>query len=71
MSQITLQLEKLTCPSCMKKVTDTVNALSGVERTKVLFEASKARVFFAPSQITDTEIIHTIEDIGYEAQKIK
>ena len=46
MNHTTLQLEKLTCPSCMQKIIDTVNDLAGVEQTKILFDRSKARVFF-------------------------
>ena len=43
MNHTTLQLEKLTCPSCMQKIIDTVNDLAGVEQTKILFDRSKAR----------------------------
>lgn len=70
MTMTTLQLEKLTCPSCMQKITDTVNDLVGVERTKILFDASKARVFYDTSVISIEKIIQKIEDIGYTAEKI-
>lgn len=70
MTKMTLQLEKLTCPSCMKKITDTINELTGVERTKILYDVSKARVIFNQTQITETEIIQKIEEIGYTAKII-
>lgn len=69
MDQTTLQLEKLTCPSCMQKITDTVNELKGVENTKVLFDRSKARVFFDGTLISEKEIIHEIIKLGYDAKK--
>lgn len=69
MDQTTLQLEKLTCPSCMQKITDTVNELKGVENTKVLFDRSKARVFFDRALISEKEIIHEIIKLGYDAKK--
>lgn len=71
MTDITLQLEQLTCPSCMKKITDTVNDLKGVERTKVLFDSSKARVSYIEEKISERDIISKIEEIGYSAQKIQ
>ena len=71
MTNITLQLEKLTCPSCMQKITNTVNDLVGVNQTKILFDASKARVIYDEAEISTEEIIQKIEDIGYAAEKIK
>ena len=70
MTNITLQLEKLTCPSCMQKITNTVNDLVGVNQTKILFDASKARVIYDETEISTEEIIQKIEDIGYTAEKI-
>jgi len=70
MTNITLQLEKLTCPSCMKKITDSVNNLNGVDKIKILFDRNKARVVFDDGMVSEREILHTIEDIGYAAKKI-
>ena len=53
MSQLTLQLEKLTCPSCMHKIIQTLNKLKGVESTKILFDSSKARIVFTKEEITE------------------
>lgn len=70
MEKTTLALEKLTCPSCMVKITDTVNALEGVEKTKILFNSSKARIIFDQEKISEEDIIHTIVDLGYAAKKV-
>ena len=70
MNQTTLQLEKLTCPSCMQKITETVNKLTGVDNTKILFDRSKARVSFDGALISEKEIIHEIIELGYDARKI-
>lgn len=70
MNQVTLQLEKLTCPSCMQKITATINNLKGVNKMKILFNSSKARVFFNEDSISDQEIIEKIQEIGYDAEKI-
>lgn len=70
MNQTTLQLEKLTCPSCMQKITDTVNEMKGVENTKILFDRSKARVFFDEALISEREIMQEIIELGYDVTKI-
>lgn len=70
MDHTTLQLEKLTCPSCMQKITDTVNEMKGVENTKILFDRSKARVFFDEALISEREIMQEIIELGYDAKKI-
>ncbi|PRY76797.1 heavy-metal-associated domain-containing protein [Alkalibacterium olivapovliticus] len=71
MSATTLQLEKLTCPSCMQKITTTIDEMNGVERTKILFDASKARVYFDEAIVSPKEIMDKIEEIGYAAEEIK
>jgi len=71
MTPTTLQLEKLTCPSCMQKITTTVDNMDGVNRTKILFDASKARVYFDEAIVSTKEIIDKIEEIGYSAEEIK
>jgi len=70
MTTITLQLEKLTCPSCMQKITDSVNELTGIEKIKILFDRGKARVVFEDNKISEEKILHKIEEIGYSAKKI-
>ena len=70
MDHTTLQLEKLTCPSCMQKIIDTVNDLAGVEQTKILFDRSKARVFFDEALISEREIMQEIIELGYDVTKI-
>lgn len=70
MNHTTLQLEKLTCPSCMQKIIDTVNDLAGVEQTKILFNHSKARIFYNEAVISENNIIDKIVQIGYDAKSV-
>lgn len=41
MKKLTIQLETLTCPSCMQKIENATKALQGVQKesVKVLFNA--------------------------------
>lgn len=70
MERTTLELEKLTCPSCMIKISNTVNELKGVEKTNIIFHLSKARIIYDQQKITEEEIIHSIEEIGYATKKV-
>ena len=62
MQKATIQLETLTCPSCMQKIENGVKSLDGVskESLKVLFNSSKVSI---------KDIEHVIDKLGYEVLK--
>lgn len=65
MQKATIQLETLTCPSCMQKIENGVKSLEGVDKEslKVLFNSSKVRVEY------DDEIV-SIKDIESAIDKL-
>lgn len=67
MSKATLQLETLTCPSCLQKIESGVGSLDGVDKDslKVLFNASKVKVDFDEETLAVEDIEQAIEDLGY------
>lgn len=65
MKTVKLQLEPLTCPSCVKKIETTVNKLDGVEEAKVLFNSSKVKATYNEADVSVDEIKQTIEKLGY------
>lgn len=66
-----LQLDGLTCPSCMTKIENGLTGQPGVEAVKVLFNASKVKADFDDSQ-TDAETLATVVDkLGYPVKTIK
>lgn len=71
MQKATIQLETLTCPSCMKKIENGVKSLDGVskESLKVLFNLSKVRVEFDDEKVSIKDIEHAIDKLGYEVLK--
>ena len=71
MKKATLQLETLTCPSCLQKIENATKNLEGVdaESIKVLFNASKVRMNFNEELISIEEIEKTIRTLGYEVEK--
>lgn len=62
MQKATIQLETLTCPSCMKKIENGVKSLDGVDKKsiKVLFNSSKVRVEYDDEKVSikDLSLIH-------------
>src|SRR5699024_4099630 len=68
-----IQLETLSCPSCMQKIENAVKGLNGVNQDslKVLFNASKVKVDFDSETITINYNEKSIEDLGYQDNKSK
>ena len=58
MQRATIQLETLTCPSCMQKIENGVKSLEGVnkESVKVLFNSSKVRAEFDDEKVSIKDI---------------
>ena len=54
MKQATIQLDTLTCPSCVLKIESAVKNLAGVDKDslKVLFNASKVKVDFDQEKLS-------------------
>ena len=71
MQKATIQLETLTCPSCMQKIENGVKSLDGVskESLKVLFNSSKVRLEFDDEKVSIKDIEHVIDKLGYEVLK--
>ncbi|MGS0973774.1 heavy-metal-associated domain-containing protein [Candidatus Xianfuyuplasma coldseepsis] len=71
MQKATIQLETLTCPSCMQKIENGVKSLDGVDKKsiKVLFNSSKVRVEYDDEKVSIKDIENTIDKLGYEVIK--
>ena len=71
MQKATIQLETLTCPSCMQKIESGIKALDGIdtESLKVLFNSSKVKVNFDEEKLSINDIENAITKLGYEVKK--
>ena len=67
----TLQLEAISCPSCIVKIEKALGQQKGVETTEVLFNASKVRVIFDEENIDEVQIVKVIDNLGYKVKSIK
>ncbi len=73
MEKAVIQLETLSCPSCMQKIEGAVKGVDGVEKesVKVLFNASKVKLDFNSETVAIEKIEKAIEDMGYQVLKTK
>lgn len=71
MKAATIQLETLTCPSCMQKIEGAVRKLDGIDTDslKVLFNSSKVKVNFDEEKLAIDQIENAITNMGYEVLK--
>ena len=71
MKQATIQLDTLTCPSCVLKIESAVKNLAGVDKDslKVLFNASKVKVDFDQEKLSVQDVEAAITNLGYEVKK--
>ena len=71
MQKATIQLETLTCPSCMQKIENGAKSLDGVskESLKVVFNSRKVRLEFDDEKVSIKDIEHVIDKLGYEVLK--
>jgi len=65
---VELQIEGMTCASCVRAVEKALANLTGVLSADVNFAASKALVRYVPGAIGPQEMIRAVEDAGYEAR---
>lgn len=71
MKAATIQLETLTCPSCMQKIEGAVKGLEGIEQdsVNVSFNSSRVRLNFDADKTSIEQIEQAITKVGYEVQK--
>ncbi len=71
MKKTTIQLETLSCPSCILKIENAVKSLEGVDKESVdvMFNASRVKLNFDEEQIDITTIENAITKLGYDVIK--
>ncbi len=71
MQKAVINLETLSCPSCLQKIENALKGLEGIEKEsiEVLFNSSRVRVNFDANIVTIEAIEKAIEDLGYPVIK--
>ncbi|TMN22189.1 heavy-metal-associated domain-containing protein [Lentibacillus cibarius] len=73
MQKAIINLETLTCPSCIQKIENALKGMNGIEKdsVEVLFNSSKVKANFDAEALTMESIEKAIEDLGYPVIKSK
>ena len=71
MPKAAIQLETLTCPSCVQKIEKATKSLNGVDKesVSVLFNSSKVKFDFDAEKISVEDVVNAITALGYEVKK--
>ena len=71
MKNATIQLDTLTCPSCVLKIENATKSMNGVvkESVKVLFNSSKVKFDFDDEKLTVEDVEKAITALGYDVKK--
>ncbi|HHX18553.1 MAG TPA: metal-binding protein [Clostridium sp.] len=71
MKKATIQLETLTCPSCVLKIENATKAVSGVDgdSVKIMFNSSKLKFDFDDEKTSVEEVEKAISALGFQVKK--
>ena len=65
--RIRLEIDGMTCASCVARIEKALNGLDGVDGASVNLATEGAMVAFDPSQLEVEQLIGAVESIGYHA----
>ena len=61
MKKAVFNMEPFTCPSCIKKIENTVGKIDGVQSVKVMFNSGRVRVDFDSAK-TNADATRTVQE---------
>ena len=67
MQTIILNISGMTCGGCGNSVTRVLQALDGVDRVAVDWQAGRAEVVLQDGPVTAADLIAAVEDAGFDA----
>ncbi|MGN7308640.1 heavy metal translocating P-type ATPase [Bacillus subtilis] len=66
--EIDLNIEGMTCASCVSRIEKVVGKVDGVESVNVNLASEKAHVSYVPGVVHETALIRAVEKAGYHAK---
>lgn len=69
--QATLQISGMTCAACAARIEKKLNSLEGVTLASVNLSTEKAMVSYRPGQVRVSEMIRSIQNLGYNAERVE
>ena len=68
---INLDLQGMTCASCVSSVEKTLSGVDGVELVEVNFALNRASVHYDPEIANSAKLESAVEAAGFEARRLK
>lgn len=65
MGKVVFSMEPFTCPSCVKKIENTVGKVGGVQEVQVMFNSGRVRVEFDDTRTGADSLRDIIVRLGY------
>lgn len=69
LASLELQIEGMTCASCVSKVESAIMALDGVVTAQVNLATERASVEYTASKVSTTDMARAVESVGYSVVK--
>ena len=67
MKEVKLNIEGMHCTGCSTRLEKVLNNVDGVEGAKVSLEEKKADIKYDETQVSEKELIETVEDAGFKS----
>jgi len=71
MKKTTLQLETVTCPSCIRKIEGTVSRQKGVSSAIVKFNSSKVEIDHDEQIVSADALKELVSKLGYTVLNVR
>lgn len=69
MQTLRMTTEPFTCPSCVKKIENTLGKTEGVKEVKVMFHSNKVKVDFDETKVSANDLSAAVTKLGYPVVK--
>ena len=63
------QLERLTCPSCIRQIEELLMNEEGVRFAKVLFHSNQVKINYMDTMTSEEKLAEKLEEDGYPILK--
>jgi len=71
MKKAIFTMEPFTCPSCVKKIENTLGRTDGVQAVRVMFNSGRVRAEFDSTKTDETGLEKILERLGYPVQSTR
>ncbi|NLM74683.1 MAG: heavy-metal-associated domain-containing protein [Clostridiaceae bacterium] len=71
MKKAEFKLDTLTCPTCVKKIENSLNKTKGINSVRVLFNSSKVKVEFDENETNADKIGGVLLSLGFTVLSTK